>query len=110
VNDAYSRGCNKLIKTNKANLIESTDDLEYLLGWSTEKKEKKEVQKELFVELPEDEKKIYNLLKEKDEWIIDDICVHLSLPVSAVSSLLLNMEFSGVVKSLPGKVYKAIRS
>jgi len=108
VNDTYSRGCNKLIKSNKANLIENTDDLEYLLGWNSEKKDNKVIQKELFVELSDDERKIYNLLKERNEWILDDICVHLSLPVSLISSVLLNLEFSGLVKSLPGKLYKAL--
>jgi hypothetical protein len=30
------------------------------------------------------------------------------MPVSKVFSLLLSLEFAGIVKSLPGKVYKLV--
>jgi len=33
VNDNYSQGCNRLIKSNKAALIEGVRDLEYIMGW-----------------------------------------------------------------------------
>ena len=107
VSDKHSGGCNKLIRMNKANLIENTDDLEYFLGWNSDKKENKVVQKELFIELKEDERKIFDLFSRQKEWYIDDICEQTLLPVSSVSALLLNLEFSGLVKCLPGKIYKA---
>ena len=33
VSDKYSKGCNNLIKTNKAAMLTSVEDLEYMLGW-----------------------------------------------------------------------------
>ncbi|MBN1251770.1 MAG: DNA-processing protein DprA, partial [Bacteroidales bacterium] len=48
INDKFSEGCNLLIKTNRAALIESYKDIEYILGW--EKKDKKAVQGKLFIE------------------------------------------------------------
>ena len=35
--DQWSAGCNSLIKTNKAALVENADDIEYFLDWKPEK-------------------------------------------------------------------------
>jgi DNA processing protein len=105
VSDKYSAGCNKLIKANKAALIEDFRDLEYLMGWQ-KKKEPAATQKKMFIDLNDDEKMIMNLFEKKEEMTIDQIAVHCHLPVSRISYLLINMEFNGLVKCLPGKVYK----
>jgi len=106
-NDTASRGCNKLIKTNKAALVESAEDIEYLLGWES-KTDKPPIQQKLFVEVSNEEQKILDILKLENELPIDIICTRAEMPVSKISPLLLNLEFSGMVKSLPGKVYKMI--
>lgn len=106
ISDTYSCGCNKLIKANKANLLESIEDIEYLMGWETTPSKPKTIQKELFKELSEEEHKIMTIIKEKQEITIDHICLLADMPVSKVSPILLNLEFSGLLKSLPGKVYK----
>ncbi|MBN1253005.1 MAG: hypothetical protein JXR51_15625 [Bacteroidales bacterium] len=49
---------------------------------------------------------MYDLLKENKELSIDQISLKSNLPMSKVSSLLLNLEFSGLVISMPGKIYK----
>lgn len=105
VNDKYSTGCNWLIKTNRATLMENISDLEYILGWQHNPKQA--VQKQLFVELNSDEKIIINILDEEEEELsIDIIALKANMPVSKVSALLLNLEFSGLIRSLPGKMYK----
>ena len=104
VKDTYSIGCNRLIKSNKAALIESVRDLEYIMGWDAPTKKGIPRQKQLFIELSPEEKLILDLLKEED-LTIDTICLRSDLPVSKVSPMLLNLEFSGLLKSLPGKVY-----
>jgi len=104
VNDKYSEGCNFLIKTNQAALIESADDIEYIMGWKVSEKEKV-VQSQLFVELNKDEELIVNLLRENGKTAIDLLCIQTKMPVSKVSSILLKLEFSGMVSSYPGKVY-----
>jgi len=106
VGDSTSEGCNNLIKQNKAALIQSAADVIYLLGWEQIKTKKGNVQKQLFIELKPEEELIINVLKEKESINIDDLCFSAKMPMSKVSSLLLNLEFSGLVKSLPGKVYK----
>ncbi|MBL7884108.1 MAG: DNA-protecting protein DprA [Bacteroidia bacterium] len=106
VNDVTSEGCNALIKQNKAALVQSAADIIYLLGWEQKKLKKGNVQKQLFVELKPEEELIINVLKQKESINIDDLCFSAKMPMSKVSSLLLSLEFSGLVKSLPGKVYK----
>lgn len=103
--DKSSVGCNKLIKTNQAHLIESISDLEYILGWENRNEKPKTVQTKLFVELSPDEESLVQLLKEVDNMAIDSISFKTSFPMSKVSGLLLKLEFEGVIKSFPGKIY-----
>ena len=105
MSDPYSAGCNRFIKTNKAALIEGVQDLEYIMGWEPELKHKYPVQKELFRELSPEEVSVMTLLKKHNQLTIDQICTRSEMPVSKISPILLDLEFSGLVRSLPGKVY-----
>lgn len=108
VGSKYSEGCNQLIKSNRAALIETSDDIEYFLGWepATVKNQPKQIT--LFADLSSDEQCIVDYLKTVEQESIDLICIKTQMPVSKVSSLLLNLEFAGLVKSKPGKVYSII--
>ena len=101
----YSSGCNHLIKTNIAALIEGIDDLAYLMGWEKDKKPSF-VQKQLFVELTDEERQIYSLLEERQRESMDNLSLNAGLPISKTASILLELEFKGVVRSLPGKVFE----
>lgn len=106
--DTYSEGCHSLIKSNRAALIESVDDLEYAMNWIPGKGISDAVQPRLFNDLDEDEKIIVDLLQKEGETAIDQICIKTGLAMSKVSSTLLNLEFTGIVKGQPGKVFKVI--
>lgn len=108
VNDEYSKGCNNLIKMNKAALIESGSDIEIAMGWIKEREKKVTIQKTLFSELTAEEEKIMALLTGNDGIALDQISRTLELPVSKVSANLLNLEFNGLVRSMPGKMYARI--
>lgn len=110
ISDVYSKGCNNLIKTNKAAMLTSIEDLEYLLGWDSGKKLEQTIQRDLFVDLNKEEKIITEILKNHDELPIDSICLKSNMPTSKVSPILLSLEFMGIVKTLPGKKYKLISS
>ncbi len=105
VNDSFSEGCNALIKQNKAALVESAADIEYALGWSTEGAPKIPKQLPLFHELTEEEQLIVNTLKKVETENIDTLSYATNIPMARLSSILLNLEFSGIVKTLPGKQY-----
>jgi DNA processing protein len=42
----------------------------------------------------------------EEELSIDIISIKANMPMSKVSALLLNLEFAGLIRSLPGKIYK----
>lgn len=104
--DELSKGCNNLIKANKAHLVESAADLEYILGWEKSEEKSKAVQKELFLGISEEEKKILEIIKSNNEIALDFISMEADMPVNKISSMLLNLEFAGLVRSMPGKIYK----
>jgi DNA processing protein len=103
--DERSKGCNHLIRTNKAALIENAADIANALGWDVAAKKKPKTQLNLV--LNENEGKIYSLLKEA-ELGIDEIAHKSGLGLNEASLALLEMELNGVVKSLPGKMYRTV--
>jgi len=107
ISDEHSEGCNNLIKTNRAALIQSAKDIEYIMSWDTQSS-KPPSQTKLFVELNKEEQQIATLLKEVEKMTIDAISLNSKLSMSKTAASLLEMEFKGVVKSLPGKLYKLI--
>jgi DNA processing protein len=105
--DQWSSGCNGLIKSNKATMVENSDDIEYCLNWKP-LKSKIPVQQKLFNELSDEEKLIYQTISREGEMNIDLICQAVDMPVHKLSSLLLQMEFNGVIKCYPGNLYRNI--
>jgi DNA processing protein len=104
----YSEGCNKLIRNNKAVIYTSMKDLEYHMSWSLEEKQSpKKTKAELdFSAFNAEEQKILSLLQAKGSpMMIDELTIKSSLSPSHLASLLLTLEFSDVVKSLPGKQF-----
>lgn len=107
LSDSKSAGCNYLIKSNKATLLTDAQELIELMGWE-ERKPKAKMQKELFIELSEEEKIVVNILKEKEGTHIDELNLRSGLTSSAVAAAMLNLELQNVVSSLPGKLYKLL--
>lgn len=106
--DGQSQGCNNLIKTQRAHMLTSTADIVYQLGWEVENSQPKPVQTQLFVELNEEEKKVYRYLKEKDKELLDIIALQCEIPTYKAASILLTMELKGLVRPLPGKLFQLI--
>jgi DNA processing protein len=79
-----------------------------MLGWELEEKEPATIQKQLFVELDDTEREIYDYLQQGGKQMLDHIALDCKLPIFKVSSTLLNMEMKGVVRPLPGKLFEAI--
>lgn len=105
--DIRSAGCNYLIQNNKAILFTDAKELLECLNWQSKKINKKQ-QKELFIDLSDDEKIIINILKEKDATHIDEINFKSNLSSSSVAAAILNLELQNVIAGLPGKMYKIL--
>ncbi|MDR2927481.1 MAG: DNA-processing protein DprA [Cytophagaceae bacterium] len=108
IGDEASAGCNRLIKSNRANLLESVEDLEYILNWQRNPKSNT-IQKSIFAqpETPE-EKKIMDILLVEKELNLNVLAFRCELPVGKASSSLLELEFKGLVKSRPGGMFKIV--
>ena len=104
--DSLSKGCNNLIKQQKAQLLTSAADLIYMLNWDI--KEKKPKQQRLFVELPENEAKVFDILQKNGKCELDQLAIESGFPTFQTASLLLNLELKGLVRPLPGKQFEAI--
>lgn len=104
--DAKSTGCNHLIKTNKANMITDADDLLTMLNWADEKRPRRSAQREIFIELNENERIIVTILNEKETVHIDELNLKSQLSSGTVAAAILNLELRNVIVSLPGKLYQ----
>lgn len=108
VNDSKSEGCNYLIKNNKASLINSADDFLEMMNWKPAEKKAIKKQRELFIELTEDEKTVVAILQNQESIQIDELYFKSGLSSSATAAALLMLEMQGIVASMPGKIYKMI--
>jgi len=107
IGETYSAGCNNLIKSNKAHLMSSVKDLEYIMNWDAAVVTKKTKPSISLGEFDEPEQIILKILIDKKApVIIDELSWKSNLPISQLASVLLGLEFKGVVKSMPGKQYK----
>ena len=98
--DNFSKGCNMLIKSNKAAMITTVKDLEYVLGWTSNPLKTKKVQQKLFTELNEEEKKVYNFLEGSEKMLLDRLALETGQSVQKTLMLLLLLELKGMVISL----------
>lgn len=110
--DAQSAGCNKLIKQMRAALIESADDLIAAMGWQpAQGSEGYQLELDnLFLELAPEEQAVMNILHQNEDGVhVNHIVMELKMPYGPMSALLFQMQMRGLVRSLPGGVYRAAK-
>jgi DNA processing protein len=106
INDQKSRGCNELIRRNKAALISSGEDLLEAMNWIPQPEKKQRIQRSLFIDLTPEQKIMLDMLTLHEQMHIDELNIKSGLTASAAAGALLTLELQGVVISLPGKLYK----
>lgn len=95
-NDVFSRGCNNLIRQQKAHLITSAEELCTLMDWKIDAKPTQLQMPELNIE----ETKIFNLLRREHSLELD--VLKWKFEGENLALHLLKMELKGVVRCLPG--------
>ena len=106
VGDPYSVGCNELIRDNRAGLITSAFDLVNAMNWNDQKR-KEAVQKELFPDLTEQEKLVYDRVRLKAQGVyISTLISELNIPYPKLSTILFSLEMKGLLKQTPGSLCK----
>ena len=110
---AASEGCNALIRDNKAALYAEPRDLEQLLNWDAALHQSgkfKPAPSYSADDFTTDEFALLTVLAAAPgrEAQMDDLAWKAQLPIHAVASLLLGLEFRGVVRALPGKKFALV--
>ena len=108
--DEYSKGCNRLIRDNKASLLLSAEDFVQAMGWNmqTTLSEKVSVQRSLFIELSEEEQKIVSILEKLGNLQINSLVVEADIPVNKMTAILFELEMKGVIRVLAGGMYQLL--
>ena len=110
MSDEYSKGCNRLIRDNKASLLLSAEDFVQAMGWNIPMtlSEKVSVQRSLFIELSEEEQKIVAILEKLGNLQINSLVVEADIPVNKMTALLFELEMKGVIRVLAGGMYQLL--
>ncbi|WP_461088253.1 DNA-processing protein DprA [Spirosoma gilvum] len=114
LNQAFSAGCNKLIRENKAQIYTNPKDLIEALNWDQPQAQPtglpmaKPTSAEIPLDITDDESQILALLRQSQAMHVDDLSWKSQIPMGRLASLLLNLEFRGFVRSLPGKKYAIV--
>ena len=99
--DTQSLGCNDLIKSNAAQLIQSAEDVIIGLAWDAPQS-KRQIQTKLLAQLTPFEQEIISQLQ-IEPLQIDNLMLALGCTAAALSIGLTSLEIKGVITYLPGK-------
>ena len=113
LDSSVSAGCNALIKSNKAALYQEPLDLEQLLNWDAALHQSgkfRPVPSYSADDFTADEFGLITVLAAAGdrEELMDELAWKAQLPIYSVASLLLGLEFRGVVRALPGKKFALV--
>lgn len=101
--DENAAGCHNLIKKNIAAVATCGGDILEMMNWDIKPPN---VQRELFVELSNEEQELFDFLQNASK-SIDEISEYFnSYTPSKIAGTLLQLEIKGVIKALPGKRYE----
>ncbi len=111
VTDHFSRGCNDLIRDQKAIPLIQASDLEENLNWDRALEDQKNLssnQLSITNTLEGEEKYIFELINEKGSLQLEDISWRSGISIPKLSALLLELELQGLIRTYPGNLYATI--
>jgi DNA processing protein len=102
----FSEGCNALIQKHKANIYTNWQALALQMNWLVDG-DQIQVKKQIsWSRLTEDESQLMAILLKEGECSLDHLAYLVQKKVTDLAITLLNLEFQGMVKALPGYVYR----
>jgi len=107
IGDHYSEGCNRIIKEHKANILTDVEDIRNIMRWSEDKKNCAK-QMRMFRDFSPEETKVMEVFTNEDIVYLDKIITETMLSPTKIASILLSLEFDGVLTALPGKRYQKL--
>lgn len=106
-NDPMSKGCNYLIKSHQAYLLENANDLLYHFNLKQHTQQSNQI--ELFQDLTDEEAKIVEYLAQNGKVHVDALSLYLNCFTYELMPILLDLELKNCIKPLPGKYFEVIR-
>ena len=90
-------------------MIENAEDLLLAMMWE-QTRQISAVQTELLPELEPDEQTVMDILRSAPDGMhINQLVMESKLAFAALSALAFTMEMKGLIKSLPGGMYRALK-
>ncbi len=110
IHDEWSQGCNNLIRSNRASLIQTAEDFVKAMCWERDSSATKAspVQRQLFPDLTNEEQMIVDILQKNGSQQINTLVVETNTPVNRMTAILFEMEMKGVIRALAGGVYQLL--
>jgi DNA processing protein len=102
----FSEGCNLLIQKHKASIYTGWDALVLQMNWVADGNCLKPKKQMSWNRLTDDETQVMAILVKQGECSLDVLAWHVQKKVTDLAIILLNLEFQGLVKALPGYVYR----
>ena len=113
IGDAYSEGCNNLIRSNGAMLITSASDFVKNMGWQDDAKlmraKQQGIERSLFPDLSPEEQSIVDVLSRNNDLQINMISVQSGIDISRLAALLFTLEMKGLIRTLAGGMYHLLK-
>lgn len=103
--DEYSRGCNKLIRDNRAMLITCAADVVQAMRWQAREPVTSAVQATLFPELTKEEATIMSAIRTHENIHINDLANEVQIPIYKLMGALVELDCRGLIVTLPGCRY-----
>lgn len=109
VGDAFSEGCNNLIRDNVAALIGGAADFVRAMSWcgDAELAQRREqgIERQLFPDLSADEQRVVGVLQKANDQNINMLTVSTDMAVNRLAAVLFELEMKGVVRAMAGGNY-----
>ena len=113
ISDIGIRMINQLIGNQSAHIFTSTEDFLEKMGWKSHKEVERQlqngIQRDLFSNLTSEKQAIADALADSEGKAVDELSRLLNRRVQEVASDLFELELQGLVRLLPGGVYRLIR-
>lgn len=109
VNDEKSKGCNRLIRLNRAGLITNANDLLEAMGWDVNYKGAKGIQRSIQFEedkLSEVGRLIIDALNDLGDLRLSQLSEATHIEHSILLEELLDLEMGGKIRNTPGGCYQ----
>ena len=100
-----SEGCNVLIASSKAHLLEKPEAFLKAMNWEMNSLPKNQ-QFQIFPELSELQQEIAGEVGKSQNIALDILASRLALPISSLQVELLQLKINGIIEELPGNRYQ----